>query len=189
MNRDTNLSRTFLLVPTTRLCSVFALRRRRRVPGRRAALQEPCAATLNRVALNHAVLSHRQNSPDLRLSLCGGQTFVSWCPSCRRNAPLPQMSLAAGEPCRPALCALLFLEPYLVVNLALSCLTVSTCGHQSRSPISSVQLCRAVDVAHRRTHSTALWASSDPSEDEGLAADFGKSTLGKFWAFEPMEAL
>jgi hypothetical protein len=104
---------------------------------------------------------------------------------CRRRTSPPE-SLAALPFLRGntsnTLCTLLFLEPYLAVNLAQSCLAASTYG-------SPAQLCRAADVAHRRTRSTVSWASSNPTEDEEPAADLVKSSLGEFWAFQPMEAL
>jgi hypothetical protein len=132
------------------------------------------------------------------LAVCCRSAFVPWCPLCRRthrrrSRTSPRASFAAlpflwGNP-SSTLCALLFLEPYLAVNLALSCLTVSTYGHRSRNSSSPVQLCRAADVAHRRTRSTVPWASSNPTEYEEPSADLGKSSLGECWAFQPMEAL
>jgi hypothetical protein len=69
------------------------------------------------------------------LVVCCRSTLVLWCPLCRRmhhrhSRTSPPVSFAAlpflwGNP-SSTLCTLLFLEPYLVVNLSLSCLTAST---------------------------------------------------------------
>jgi hypothetical protein len=127
------------------------------------------------------------------LAMCCQSAFVPWCPFCRRthhrrSRTSPPAGFAAlpflwGNP-SSTLCALLFLEPYLVVNLTLSCLAVSTYGHRSHNPSSLAQPCRAAGVAHRRTRSTASWASLNPSIVQGPNVEFYEKNLeGLFvWA-------